>query len=66
MSRIEIRSVAAASDVFELSGHRVRVAALADIIRSKESAGRAKDHATLPILYALQEEIDLQAGQREY
>jgi hypothetical protein len=47
----------AASDEYELSGHRVQVAALADIIRSKESAGRAKDHATLPILYALQEEI---------
>ena len=55
----------AASDEYELSGHRVRVAALADIIRSKEAAGRAKDHATLPILYALQEEIDLQARQPE-
>jgi len=42
----------------EISGHHVRVAALADIIRSKTAAGRAKDHATLPILHALQEEIE--------
>jgi hypothetical protein len=48
----------AGSIVFELAGVRVHVAALADIIRSKESAGRAKDHATLPILRALQQEID--------
>lgn len=46
------------SDEFELSGERVRVAALADIIRSKEAAGRPKDTATLPLLYALQDEID--------
>ena len=42
---------------FEIGGRPVRVAALADIIRSKEAAGRAKDHATLPILRALEEEI---------
>jgi hypothetical protein len=48
----------ASSIVFELAGVRVHVAALADIIRSKETAGRAKDHATLPILRALQQEID--------
>lgn len=35
----------------------VRVASLADVIRSKEAANRPKDHATLPILYALQDEI---------
>ena len=46
------------SVVFELSGQRVHVAALPDIIRSKEAAGRTKDTATLPILYALQEEIE--------
>jgi hypothetical protein len=45
------------SDTFEITGSRVKVAALADIIRSKEAAGRAKDHATLPILKALEEEI---------
>jgi len=50
----------AGSIVFELGGVRVRVAALADIIRSKETAGRAKDHATLPILRALRQEIDEQ------
>lgn len=43
--------------VLEIAGCRVRVAALEDIIRSKEAAGRAKDHATLPILRALQDEI---------
>ena len=45
---------------FLIGGHSVRVAALVDIIRSKEAAGRPKDHATLPILRALQEEIDRQ------
>jgi hypothetical protein len=35
----------------------VRVASLADIIRSKEAANRPKDRATLPVLYALQDEI---------
>lgn len=45
---------------FLIGGHSVRVAALGDIIRSKEAAGRPKDHATLPILRALQEEIDRQ------
>lgn len=48
----------ARSEVFEVAGVRVHVAALADIIRSKQAAGRAKDHATLPILRALQEEIE--------
>ena len=40
-----------------IDGTRVRVASLADIIRSKEIANRPKDRATLPILYALQDEI---------
>jgi hypothetical protein len=35
----------------------VNVASLADVIRSKEVANRPKDHATLPMLYALQDEI---------
>jgi hypothetical protein len=35
----------------------VKVASLADVIRSKETANRPKDRATLPILYALQDEI---------
>lgn len=41
----------------EIGGAHVPVAALADIIRSKEAADRPKDRATLPILYALEEEI---------
>jgi hypothetical protein len=45
------------SHEFDLAGCRVHVAALADIIRSKEAADRPKDRATLPILRALQEEI---------
>lgn len=43
---------------FEVGGIHIHVAALADIIASKEATGRPKDHATLPILHALQEEID--------
>lgn len=45
------------SDRFDLYGIEVNVAALADIIRSKEAAGRPKDHATLPILRALEAEL---------
>jgi len=41
-----------------VKGIEVRVAALDDIIRSKEAADRPKDHATLPILYALRDEIE--------
>ena len=41
----------------EIDGTVVRVASLSDIIRSKEVANRPKDRATLPILYALQDEI---------
>jgi len=41
----------------EVDGTIVRVASLPDIIRSKEVADRPKDRATLPILYALQDEI---------
>lgn len=48
------------SALFDLDGHRVRVASLADIIRSKTAADRPKDRATLPILHALQEEIERQ------
>jgi hypothetical protein len=36
----------------------IHVASLDDIIRSKTAADRPKDHATLPILHALREEID--------
>jgi hypothetical protein len=40
-----------------VGGAVAKVAALADVIRSKETANRDKDRATLPILYALQDEI---------
>jgi hypothetical protein len=40
----------------------VLVASLADVIRSKETADRPKDRATLPILYALQDEIAKREG----
>ena len=46
-----------------IDGTVVRVASLADIIRSKEAANRPKDRATLPILYALQDEISRSVGQ---
>jgi hypothetical protein len=41
----------------EILGVPTRVAALADIIRSKEAAGREKDRAALPMLRRLQAEI---------
>ncbi len=47
----------------EVDGTVVRVASLADIIRSKEAANRPKDRATLPILYALEDEIAKRSGQ---
>jgi hypothetical protein len=42
----------------EILGVSTRVAALADIIRSKEAAGREKDRAALPMLRRLQAEIE--------
>lgn len=53
----DLDGLAERASTFEVTGQRVRVAALDDIIRSKEAAGRPKDVATLPILRALQEEI---------
>ena len=46
---------------FEIDGHQVMVASLDDIIHSKTVANRPKDHATLPILLALRDEIDAAA-----
>ncbi len=37
----------------EVAGHRVKVLALADLIATKEAAGRAKDLAVLPLLRAV-------------
>lgn len=45
------------SVAFDIGRCRVQVAALADVIRSKAAAGREKDHITLPMLRALEEEI---------
>jgi hypothetical protein len=39
----------------QLGGEMVNVASLADIVRSKEAAGRVKDLAVLPTLRALLE-----------
>lgn len=40
-----------------IGGHVAQVAALEDVIRSKEAAGRPKDHAALPLLRQLLEQI---------
>jgi len=40
-----------------VAGTAVAVASLDDVIRSKEVADRPKDHATLPVLYGLRDEI---------
>ena len=42
---------------YDIDGVRVLVAALPDIIRSKQTANRLKDQAALPHLYALEDEI---------
>jgi hypothetical protein len=53
------------SQPFELDGFVVRVAALEDIIRSKETANRDKDRAALPQLYALRDELAAQDRDRD-
>jgi hypothetical protein len=57
----ELASHAVETVVF---GVLVKVAALRDIIRSKETANRAKDQAALPVLYALEDEIAAQERER--
>ena len=49
--------LAVRAEAFDIDGVPVRVAALRDIIRSKEAANRLKDQAALPHLYALEDEI---------
>lgn len=44
--------------VYEVAGVRVPVASLADVIRSKEAAGREKDRAVLPALRRLLDELE--------
>jgi hypothetical protein len=46
----------------EVHGLRVAVAALEDVIRSKQAANRPKDHRTLPVLLELLEEIRKREG----
>jgi len=45
------------SQTIELGRVKVRVASLADVIRSKEAAGREKDRATLPALRRLLDQL---------
>jgi hypothetical protein len=54
--------LATSASELDIDGTVVRVASLADIIRSKEVANRPKDRATLPVLYALQDEIMRRVG----
>lgn len=42
----------------------VPIAALDDVIRSKETADRSKDRRTLPMLYALRDEIAIRGRDR--
>lgn len=53
----DYESLKRAATEFDIDGSRILVASLDDIIRSKEAADRPKDHATLPLLYALRDEI---------
>jgi hypothetical protein len=46
-----------------VGGASVKVASLADVIRSKKTADRPKDRLALPILYALQDEIAKQESK---
>ena len=43
---------------FDVDGIEVWVACLDDVIRSKQTADRPKDRATLPLLRALRDELD--------
>ena len=49
--------LAAHAEPFVIEGTHVHVAALGDIIRSKETVNRVKDQAALPHLYALEDEM---------
>jgi predicted nucleotidyltransferase len=56
----DFEAIVARAVRFDIAGTEVLVASLDDVIRSKETAGRRKDEATLPVLRALREEIDRQ------
>ena len=51
-------AIASRAVSFSVGDLEILVASLDDIIRSKTVADRPKDHATLPILHALREEIE--------
>ncbi len=53
------------AEPFKIGRRTIQVAALADIIRSKEAADRPKDRAVLPILYALEEELAVTRRERD-
>ncbi len=49
----------------DIGGTTVKVASLDDVIHSKETADRDKDRRTLPMLYALRDEIAEQERSKE-
>ena len=49
---------------YEIAGVTVPVASLADVIRSKEAAGREKDRQQLPTLYLLLREVQRRQRSR--
>lgn len=53
----DYESLRSAAVEFDIEGSRMLVASLDDVIRSKEAADRPKDHATLPLLRAVRDEI---------
>jgi hypothetical protein len=48
--KLKFESVRSRAERMEIGGHKLTVAALADVIRSKEAANRPKDRGALPIL----------------
>ncbi len=72
---LDLSFVPAGTDGFEdlarraldvtIQGSKVKVAALEDVIRSKEAANRPKDHRSLPMLRQLLEEIRKRQGGTE-
>jgi len=47
---LTVSSVRSRSELVDLGSEKLTVAALADVVRSKEAANRPKDRAVLPIL----------------
>ncbi len=58
-------TLAAQAAVFEVHGVRVQVAALDDIIRSKEAANREKDRAALGTLRSLRDALSQRGEENE-